>query len=109
MIIVKDEMVLFFTFVIVISKVVLYRLVRLEVIMAVVMEHYAVLSIERQPTFQRNMSPPSSGLKTKQTLLATCFHIDFLLDLFFYLKMEVICSPRASADLSKVNETRTYL
>jgi hypothetical protein len=23
--------------------------------------------------------------------------------------MEVICSPRASADLSKVNETRTYL
>jgi hypothetical protein len=47
-----------------------------------------ILSIESQPTFQRNMSPPSSGSKNKLSK-KFCFHSGFLIT-SFDLKMEVI-------------------
>jgi hypothetical protein len=40
----------------------------------------AVYTVEYQPTFRKNMSPPSSGSKNRPR---TCFHAGFLLSLFF--------------------------
>jgi hypothetical protein len=37
-------------------------------------------SVESPQTFQKNISPPSSG---SRALLSACFQADFLLDLFF--------------------------
>jgi hypothetical protein len=39
----------------------------------------AMQSVESQPTFRRNMPPPSPG----SALLATCLYAGFLLGLFF--------------------------
>jgi hypothetical protein len=41
--------------------------------------------VESQPTFQRNISPPSSGSNKPSKIpaeLATCFHAGILLGLF---------------------------
>jgi hypothetical protein len=62
-----------------------------------------VYYIESQLTFQRNISPPSSGSKNKlsRAKLATCFHTGFLLGLFLSLKMEAICSYKTSVDFQR--------
>jgi hypothetical protein len=39
----------------------------------------AMETVESQPTFRRNISPPSSQSRSR-ALLATCFHADFLLN-----------------------------
>jgi hypothetical protein len=40
-------------------------------------------------------------------LLAACFHAGFLLDLFFALKIEAICSSEMSVDFQRI--TRCYI
>jgi hypothetical protein len=48
----------------------------------------AVWAVESQPTYRRNISPPSLVLKYKaskiRTLLSTCFRAGTLFGLFFY-------------------------
>jgi hypothetical protein len=60
--------------------------------------------VESQPTFQRNMPPPSSGLKSSACYL---LHAGFLLGLFFDLKIEVTCSSETSVDFLHI--TRHYI
>jgi hypothetical protein len=61
------------------------------------MENNAVQSVENQPTFRRNMSPPSLGSRNKSS---TCFlpHTSFLISLFFDSKMEATCFSETSVD-----------
>jgi hypothetical protein len=47
------------------------------------MGYNAVQSVESEPKFRTNISPPSSGSKISQAELVTSFHANFSLGLFF--------------------------
>jgi hypothetical protein len=77
--------------------------------------YYAVKPVESQLTFQRNMSPPSSGPKNKPSydrnhhkgLLATCFTLISCLAYSSTLKMEEICYSETSVEFQQT--TRPYI
>jgi hypothetical protein len=75
-----------------------------EVLIAVVMRRYnAVQSVERQPTFRKHMSPPSSGSKNKLSKkpalnVGTAYHLLSPCSAYSILKVEATCSSETSAD-----------
>jgi hypothetical protein len=70
--------------------------------------HNAVQSVESEPTFRRNMLPPSAGSKNKpRALLATSITLISFLAYSFTLKMEAACSSETSVDTQRT--TRRYI
>jgi hypothetical protein len=77
------------------------------------LEYIAVWSVESQPTFRRNISPPSSGSKNKQRkkpaelCLPPAFTLVSCSAYFLTLKMEATCSSETSVDFQRT--TRRFI
>jgi hypothetical protein len=67
---------------------------------------YSAVQSICEPTFRRNISPPTSGSKKVGLFLATCYHPGFLLGLFSTVKKEVILSSETSV---YIRTTRRYI
>jgi hypothetical protein len=70
-----------------------------------------VYSVESQPTFRRNISPPSSGSKNKpsknpepELCLPLAFTLVSFSAYFSILKMEAICSSETSVDFQRTSQ-----
>jgi hypothetical protein len=67
----------------------------------------AVQSVQTQPTFRRNTSPPSSGSKNKTSSACYLLYAGFLLGLSFSSENSGDCSSEKSIDFQRT--TRRYI